>query len=67
MGGGDKLELTIAGRPILRRTIESMAASPAIDRVIVVTAPERVAGLREAPWLRALEATGLLLGYDYEE
>ncbi len=57
MGGGDKLELTIGGRPILRRTVESLASVPQIDRVIVVTAPERVDELRRAPWLAGLRAT----------
>jgi len=53
MGGRDKLEMTIAGRPILRRTVEALAAAPEIARVIVVTSPERVEALRAAPWLEA--------------
>jgi 2-C-methyl-D-erythritol 4-phosphate cytidylyltransferase/2-C-methyl-D-erythritol 2,4-cyclodiphosphate synthase len=57
MGGGDKLALSIAGRPILRRTVESLAAAAEIDRVIVVTAAERVDELRETPWLADLETT----------
>jgi len=51
MGGTDKLELTIGGRSILRRSVESMAAAPHIDRVILVTAAERVEELRTRPWL----------------
>ncbi len=57
MGGGDKLELTIAGRPILRRTVESLAAAPEIDRLIVVTSSERVDELRGSSWLGPLGAT----------
>jgi 2-C-methyl-D-erythritol 4-phosphate cytidylyltransferase/2-C-methyl-D-erythritol 2,4-cyclodiphosphate synthase len=57
MGGGDKLELTIGGRPILRRAVESLAAAPEIDRLIVVTASERVDELRSAPWLERQPVT----------
>ena len=51
MGGVDKLALTLGGRPILRRSVDTMAAAPQIDRVIVVTAPDRVDELRAVPWL----------------
>ncbi len=54
MGGQDKLELTVAGRPILRWTVEALAA-PEIDRVIVVTAADRVDDLRSAAWLAELD------------
>ena len=57
MGGQDKLEMTIAGRSILRRAVEALAAAPEIARVIVVTSPERVEALRAAPWLEARGAT----------
>ena len=57
MGGEDKLELTLGGRSILRCTVESMAAARQIDRIIVVTAEERVEDLRRTAWLRELEAT----------
>lgn len=56
MGGGNKLELTLGGQPILRRTVETMAAAPEIGHVIVVTAAERVDELQAMPWLSALEA-----------
>ena len=42
MGGADKLGMTIGGRPILQRTTEALAAAPEVDRLIVVTAAERV-------------------------
>jgi 2-C-methyl-D-erythritol 4-phosphate cytidylyltransferase/2-C-methyl-D-erythritol 2,4-cyclodiphosphate synthase len=57
MGGQDKLGATIAGRPILRWTVEAFAAAPEIARVIVVAASDRVADLRQTPWLGALGAT----------
>jgi 2-C-methyl-D-erythritol 4-phosphate cytidylyltransferase/2-C-methyl-D-erythritol 2,4-cyclodiphosphate synthase len=62
MGGSDKLEATIAGRPVLRWSVEAFAAAPSVARVIVVTAAERVAALSEAPWLRSLGATVLAGG-----
>jgi 2-C-methyl-D-erythritol 4-phosphate cytidylyltransferase/2-C-methyl-D-erythritol 2,4-cyclodiphosphate synthase len=55
MGGGDKLALTIGGRSILRRAVESLAATAQVERIIVVTAAERVGELRDAPWLTALD------------
>lgn len=54
MGGGNKLELTLGGQPILRRTVETMAAALEIGHVIVVTAAERVDELQATPWLCAL-------------
>ena len=57
MGGGDKLEMTIGGRPVLRRTVEALAAAPEIERIIVVTAAERVEELGTSPWLTEHRAT----------
>ncbi len=57
MGGQDKLEQTIAGRSILRWTVEALAAVPEIERVILVTAVERVGALQALPWLAALGAS----------
>ena len=56
MGGQDKLEAEIAGRSILRWSVEAMACAPDVARVVVVTAPARVGALAEAPWLRSLRA-----------
>jgi len=56
MGGGDKLSLTIAGRPILRWTLEAIAAAPEVARIILVTAPARVDELSATPWLADLGA-----------
>jgi 2-C-methyl-D-erythritol 4-phosphate cytidylyltransferase/2-C-methyl-D-erythritol 2,4-cyclodiphosphate synthase len=46
MGGRDKLEARIAGRPVLEWTIDALLRAPGLERVIVVTAPGRVAELR---------------------
>jgi 2-C-methyl-D-erythritol 4-phosphate cytidylyltransferase/2-C-methyl-D-erythritol 2,4-cyclodiphosphate synthase len=51
MEGVDKLLAPIGGRPLLAWSIEAIAASPHIDRVVVVTAPERVEAIAEADWL----------------
>jgi 2-C-methyl-D-erythritol 4-phosphate cytidylyltransferase/2-C-methyl-D-erythritol 2,4-cyclodiphosphate synthase len=57
MGGGDKLGMTIGGRPILRRTVEALAVVPEIDRLIVVTAADRVDALCSTPWLQECGAS----------
>lgn len=57
MGSGDKLGMAIGGRSILRWTVEALAAAPEIERLIVVTAPERVDELRSAAWLQERGAT----------
>ena len=51
MAGVDKLAAPIGGRPLLAWTLEAIAAAPVVDRLIVVTAPERVDALRDAAWL----------------
>ena len=53
MGGTDKVLAPIGGRPLLAWTIDAVAASPAVERIVVVTAPERVDALAAAPWLPA--------------
>lgn len=67
MGGGDKLEMTIGGRPILRRTVEALAAAPEVGRLIVVTAAERVAELRTSFWLAEHGATVIAGGRRRQE
>lgn len=62
MGGLDKLSTPIAGRPVLRWAVESLAASPAVAEVIVVTTPERAADLRAADWLQAIGGRTVLGG-----
>lgn len=51
MGGFDKLEAPLAGRPLLAWSLEAMAAARSVRRVIVVAAPERVDRLAAARWL----------------
>jgi 2-C-methyl-D-erythritol 4-phosphate cytidylyltransferase/2-C-methyl-D-erythritol 2,4-cyclodiphosphate synthase len=57
MGGQDKLAADLVGRPVLRWAAEALAASSEIERLIVVTSPDRVRELSELPWLRDVEAT----------
>jgi 2-C-methyl-D-erythritol 4-phosphate cytidylyltransferase/2-C-methyl-D-erythritol 2,4-cyclodiphosphate synthase len=56
MGGGDKLAESVAGRPVLRWAVEAMAGAPEVARVIIVTSPDRVVGLRAAGWLDPFDA-----------
>jgi len=51
MGGSDKLATEILGRPLLAWTLQALAGAAAIQRVIVVTSPERQAAVAEATWL----------------
>ena len=51
MDGTDKLAAPIAGRPLLAWTLEAIAAAPMVERIVVVTAPDRVAELAASPWL----------------
>ena len=51
MGGTDKLSHEIAGRPLLAWSIDALTVVPEIERVVVVTAADRVAEIRSASWL----------------
>jgi 2-C-methyl-D-erythritol 4-phosphate cytidylyltransferase/2-C-methyl-D-erythritol 2,4-cyclodiphosphate synthase len=51
MDGTDKLMVELAGRPLLARTLQAIAATPEVARIVVVTAADRVDELREAAWL----------------
>jgi 2-C-methyl-D-erythritol 4-phosphate cytidylyltransferase / 2-C-methyl-D-erythritol 2,4-cyclodiphosphate synthase len=53
MGGTDKLSESIGGRPLLAWSIDAIAAVPEVERVVLVTAPDRVAAFEAAPWLPA--------------
>jgi len=57
MGGQDKLDASIAGRPVLRWAVEALAAAPEVRDVVVVAAPERVTDLRATEWLARLGVT----------
>jgi len=56
MGGTDKMGAPLAGRPLLAWTLEAIAGSSAVRHIVVVAAPERVAGLAAADWMRDLHA-----------
>jgi 2-C-methyl-D-erythritol 4-phosphate cytidylyltransferase / 2-C-methyl-D-erythritol 2,4-cyclodiphosphate synthase len=53
MDGIDKLTHEVGGRPLLAWSIDALAASDAVERIVVVTAPDRVAVVRDASWLAA--------------
>ncbi len=53
MGGIDKLGAVVGGAPLLARALAAIAAAPEVRRIVVVTAPERVAALAAADWLPA--------------
>ena len=50
MAGLDKLDADLAGRSVLRRSIEAIAAA-GVERIVVVTTPARIPGLAAAEWL----------------
>ncbi len=56
MGGMDKLQLPLAGRPLLAWTLDAVAAARSVRQLIVVVAPGRVRDVRQQPWLRRLDA-----------
>jgi 2-C-methyl-D-erythritol 4-phosphate cytidylyltransferase/2-C-methyl-D-erythritol 2,4-cyclodiphosphate synthase len=51
MGGADKLIEAIGDRPLVARAIDALAACPAVERIVLVTAPDRVAEFGAAAWL----------------
>ena len=51
MDGVDKMLAPVGGRPLLAWSIEAIAASPDVDRLVVVAAPDRVAAVAAADWL----------------
>ncbi len=53
MGGVDKLVAPILGRPLLAWTLDAIAASPLVDRIVVVASAARADAIRSATWLPA--------------
>ena len=53
MGGVDKSLIPIAGKPALRWSLESFAATAGVRRIVVVTAHDRVANYAALPWIPA--------------
>ncbi len=56
MGGRDKLETSIAGRPVLAWTLDALGRAPGLERIVIVAAPIRVEELGTQPWLPATVA-----------
>ena len=53
LGGVDKGLISVAGQPLLRWSLEALEAHPAVRRVVLVTAPERVAAYGALDWMPA--------------
>ena len=51
MDGIDKLSHVVAGRPLLAWSIDALAAADVVERIVVVTTPDRVGTVRGADWL----------------
>jgi 2-C-methyl-D-erythritol 4-phosphate cytidylyltransferase/2-C-methyl-D-erythritol 2,4-cyclodiphosphate synthase len=51
MGGIDKIGAPVGGRPVLAWSLVALAAAPAVRRIVVVTAADRVGELEAASWL----------------
>jgi 2-C-methyl-D-erythritol 4-phosphate cytidylyltransferase/2-C-methyl-D-erythritol 2,4-cyclodiphosphate synthase len=51
MGGIDKLEADIAGRPLLAWTLDAIAGPAIVRRIVVVAAPDRVETVAGSDWL----------------
>src|SRR5215203_4931790 len=61
MGGLDKLGAPVAGRPLLHWTLAALRAGGTLDRIVLVTAPGRVAVMRDDPRLAGL-VTDIIAG-----
>ena len=53
MGGVDKTMVPIGGRPLIAWTLDAVAASPIVARVVLVTAPSRLQEVTGSGWLPA--------------
>ena len=51
MEGIDKLLAPIAGRPMLAWTLEALAASPVVARIVVVASAANIDAISGAPWV----------------
>jgi 2-C-methyl-D-erythritol 4-phosphate cytidylyltransferase/2-C-methyl-D-erythritol 2,4-cyclodiphosphate synthase len=56
MGGIDKLQLDLAGRPVLAWSVAAMRAAASVARILVVTSADRVEELAAQPWIAAAGA-----------
>ena len=51
MDGIDKMLVPIGGRPMLAWTLGALAASPVVERMVVVASSGNIAEISGAPWL----------------
>jgi 2-C-methyl-D-erythritol 4-phosphate cytidylyltransferase/2-C-methyl-D-erythritol 2,4-cyclodiphosphate synthase len=51
MAGTDKLLWEVGGRPLVAWTVEAILASASVERLVLVTSPDRVGEWARAPWL----------------
>jgi len=51
MAGRDKLTALIGGRPLLAWTVDALARTPEVERIVLVSTPERIAEWTAAAWL----------------
>ena len=56
MAGIDKLQATLLGRPLLAWTLDALRAATSTRTLVLVTAPDRVEQMANAPWVKATEA-----------
>jgi 2-C-methyl-D-erythritol 4-phosphate cytidylyltransferase/2-C-methyl-D-erythritol 2,4-cyclodiphosphate synthase len=63
MAGQDKLFAEVGGRPLLAWTVAAFETAPAVGRIVLVTASDRVASLAAAPWLSP-KVIGVVAGGD---
>ena len=63
MGSIDKMMAPIGGRPMLAWTLEALAASPVVARIVVVTSWDNLHGISGASWLPG-RVTQIVVGGD---
>ena len=56
MGGVDKLAEPLLGRPLLAWSVEAMARSETVDRIVVVARADQVQAIRASEWLASAGA-----------
>jgi len=62
MGGEDKSDASIEGRPALRWAIDAMRGATSVRRVIVVTAADRMHDLQQQAWIQDAAVTVVVGG-----
>ncbi len=62
MAGDDKLAAMVGGRPVLAWALDSLAAAPEVERVVLVATPERCDALGAGGWLPAKVAATVVGG-----